>query len=161
MASFNEPQHQFAAGALKGTGLPVEVHLGRTPEIIRLADACMSVSGSVGLELVNQAVPSVVYYQISVTQWLLARLLLKIRHVSLINLLAGAEIVPELLPLRPSGTAIANHVIRWLTNENARAEVRAKMLAVRERVAEPGACARAAEYILHVVQRHEEVGAVD
>ena len=140
VASFNERQRQHATNVLLNSGLPVELHVGRTPEIIRLADACMSVSGSVGLELLNQAVPTVVYYQITLLQWLLRKLALKVRWVSLINLLAGEELVPELVPIQPDSRGIAAPIIRWLTDARARAVVRAKMIELRDRVAEPGAC---------------------
>ncbi len=161
IASFNEPQRRIAAGAFSDSSLPVELHVGRTPEIIRLADACMSVSGSVGLELLNQALPSVIYYQITLTQSLLARFLLKVRHVSLINLLAGEEIVPELLRTRPDGEAVAKPIIHWLTEDSARLDAQAKMMTVRDGVAEPGACARAADYILQTLQLREPVAALD
>ena len=47
-----------------GVRLPIEVHAGRTPELIRLADVAWAVSGSVGLELMVEALPSVVLYKI-------------------------------------------------------------------------------------------------
>ena len=159
VASFNERQRQHATNVLLNSGLPVELHVGRTPEIIRLADACMSVSGSVGLELLNQAVPTVVYYQITLLQWLLRKMALKIRWVSLINLLAGEELVPELVPIRPDSRGIAAPIIRWLTDARARAVVRAKMIELRDRVAEPGACGRAAEYIKQTLQQQESIAA--
>ncbi|MGL5094844.1 MAG: lipid-A-disaccharide synthase, partial [Planctomycetia bacterium] len=43
-------------------GLPLEIHFGRTPEIMHLADAAVSVSGSVSLELLHHGTPSVVMY---------------------------------------------------------------------------------------------------
>jgi len=48
---------------LRGRSLPVEVHAGRTPEIIHLAHSCIAVSGSVGLELLYHGKPSVVTYR--------------------------------------------------------------------------------------------------
>src|SRR5205807_3639073 len=44
-------------------GLPVEVHAGRTPEVIELAHSCIAVSGSVSLELLYRAKPSVIVYR--------------------------------------------------------------------------------------------------
>ena len=44
---------------------PIEVHVGRTPELIHLADCCMAVSGSVSLELLYQTKPTVILYWIS------------------------------------------------------------------------------------------------
>jgi lipid-A-disaccharide synthase len=151
VASFNEDQRRHADGLLANSDLPVELHVGRTPEIIRLATVCISVSGSVGLELLHQALPSVVYYQVTPMQMLSVRLLMKARWISLINLLAGQEIAPELMPARPDGAAAAGHLIHWLTDEAARAKVQRKMELVRDMVAQPGACDRAADYILRAL----------
>src|SRR5206468_7978727 len=56
-----KPQHreQFAA-RMRTTALPAEVFVGRTAEVIALADACLAVSGSVTLELLHGGVPSAV-----------------------------------------------------------------------------------------------------
>ena len=59
VASFSAPQAEAVRGLLPA-GLPVEVHVGRTPEVIELADACLAVSGSVSLELMYRAKPTVV-----------------------------------------------------------------------------------------------------
>ena len=45
-------------------GLPIEVCVGRTPELIHLADCCMAVSGSVSLELLYHTKPTVILYWI-------------------------------------------------------------------------------------------------
>ena len=50
VAAFNERQAATVRAPRPRGRLPVEVHVGRTPEIIELADACISVSGSVSLE---------------------------------------------------------------------------------------------------------------
>ena len=64
VAAFNERQAATARAAMAAEpGLPVEVHVGRTPEIIELADACISVSGSVSLELMYRAKPTVIVYR--------------------------------------------------------------------------------------------------
>src|SRR5262249_7491915 len=52
-----------ARASLRAPGLPIEVHAGWTPEVIPLAHSCISVSGSVSLELLYRARPSVVVYR--------------------------------------------------------------------------------------------------
>ena len=47
------------------SGLPVEVCVGKTPELMRLADCAMAVSGSVSLELLYHTTPTVILYWIS------------------------------------------------------------------------------------------------
>ena len=47
--------------------------------------------------------------------------------------------------------AVSAHVLRWLNDERAYAEVCRELAELRQRVAEPGACERAAEYVLHAL----------
>jgi lipid-A-disaccharide synthase len=61
-----KPQHaEFARRQVEASGLDIEVCVGKTPELIRLADCCMAVSGSVSLELLFQTKPTVIHYAIS------------------------------------------------------------------------------------------------
>jgi lipid-A-disaccharide synthase len=133
---------------LAGSGLPVEVHVGRTPDVIESADACVAVSGSVGLELMCRLKPTVVVYKGSpVLRWLAGRLM-TCEYISLVNLLAGEEVYPEYPTSGDESDAIARHVIEWLTVPAAKEKAVEKLRALRDRVAVPGACERAAEFLL-------------
>jgi lipid-A-disaccharide synthase len=152
VASFNEKQRQMAAAMFAGTGMPVETHCGRTPEIISLARACLSVSGSVGLELLHRAVPSVVHYKVDrFTRGVLAPVLLKVKWISLVNLLANEELFPEFLTSADESDRVAKCLGEWLTDDRAHGSQTGRLEALRRRVAQPGACDRAADYILRVV----------
>src|SRR5579862_2581574 len=65
MANFKDAHRQTTEAHLAGRNLPVEAFVGRTPEIIKAAKACIAVSGSVGLELLYHGTPSVVVYKVS------------------------------------------------------------------------------------------------
>jgi lipid-A-disaccharide synthase len=130
------------------SGLPVEVHVGRTPEVIELADACVAVSGSVSLELMYRAKPTVIVYRMGPVALWLARRLVKLPSFTLVNLLAGEELFPEIATARDESDRIAAHVLGWLNDPARYAELTARIAALRDRVAVPGACDRAAEYLL-------------
>jgi lipid-A-disaccharide synthase len=146
--AFQESQARMAREMLAGSGLPAEVHVGRTPEIIEAADACIAVSGSVGLELTCRLKPTVVVYKGSpVLRWLADRLM-TCEYISLVNLLAGEEVYPEYATSGDESDAIARHVIEWLTVPASREKAVGKLRELRDRVAVPGACERAAEFLL-------------
>lgn len=136
----------------RGPALPVEVHDGRTAEIVRAAHACVAVSGSVGLELLYHGKPAVVVYRmlgridLAVGRWFM-----KCRYISLVNLLAGRELFPEYLSARCEAAAAAGHLLRWLNDPAAYAAVCRELAALRQRVAVPGACDRAADYLLRAL----------
>jgi lipid-A-disaccharide synthase len=148
VAAFNSDQAAVCRNLAFMEGVPAEVNVGRTPELIDLATCCIAVSGSVGLELLNQAKPTVVVYRVSRTfQWIAQRLK-TCQYISLVNLLAGEELYPEHASPADESAAVARHVANWLTDDVARTAVETKLRALKARVAAPGACDRAAEFLL-------------
>ena len=103
-----------------GVRLHIEVHAGRTPELIRLADIAWAVSGSVGLELMMEAVPTVVLYKIRSWELWVARWFIRTPYISLVNLLAGAEVMPEYLTGRDVSPELAAWAGAWLEHPGAR-----------------------------------------
>jgi lipid-A-disaccharide synthase len=142
-------EHRGRVQALLGDSrLPLEVHAGRTPEILELAHCAVAVSGSVGLELLYRGKPSVVLYRVNGWGMLAAWALMRCRYMSLVNLLAGKELYPEFLTRRCEAEAMAGHVLRWLEDRPAYDALCGELAALRGRVAEPGACERAARFVL-------------
>jgi lipid-A-disaccharide synthase len=151
VACFQPGQRQFADAFIQSMQLPISTFTGRTPEIIHLAQACVAVSGSVGLELLYQRKPSVVVYRIGWLDLQVCRLFKTSPYISLVNLLAGKELFPEFLSDRCEAEAVSRHVLGWLNDRPAYEAARAELAALRDRVARPGACARAAEHLLAVL----------
>lgn len=144
-------RHKALAEALiarAAPGLPIDVHAARTPELIRLAEVAWAVSGSVGLELMMEALPTVVLYKVNRLDLLIARPFIKAKYISLVNLLADAEVMPEYLTERDVSTELADWAGRWLARPEERKLASDRLAALRDRVAAPGATERAAEAIL-------------
>ncbi|MHC5537694.1 lipid-A-disaccharide synthase [Singulisphaera rosea] len=135
----------------EGVNLPLVVHAARTPELIRLADVAWAVSGSVGLELMVEALPSVVLYKIRHFDLFVARQFIKTKYISLVNLLADAEVMPEYLTPEDVSGDLAKWARTWLEDPSAREKTVSALKALRDRVAEPGASDRAAQRIVEVV----------
>jgi lipid-A-disaccharide synthase len=148
MACFKPAQRDYAETRLRGRALPVELHVGRTPEILHLAHSCVAVSGSVGLELLYHGKPSVVVYRVGALDLRVGRWFMTAPYISLVNLLAGEELFPEFLTDRCEAEAISRHVVRWLSDRPAYEEICGRLAALRSRVALPGACERTARYVL-------------
>jgi lipid-A-disaccharide synthase len=153
VACYKEAHQEFVQERLSERSLPIEVCTGRTAEIIRLAHTCVAVSGSVGLELLYHGKPTAVLYRVSRFELQLARWLQKTRYISLVNLLADEELFPEFLSHRCQAEAISQHVLRWLNDSVGYQSACRQLAALRSRVAEPGACARASQYIVQALER--------
>ncbi len=148
VACLRPDQQQRVEREAQGLGLPIEVHSGKTPEIIELAESCIAVSGSVSLELLYREKPSVILYRIRWIDLRIGRLFMRCPFITLVNLLAGKEIFPEYLTDRCEAKAISEHILRWLNNPAEHARICAELRSLRERFAGGGACHRAAEFVI-------------
>jgi lipid-A-disaccharide synthase len=133
--------------------LPIEVCVGRTPEIIELSQACIAVSGSVGLELLYRGRPSVVLYRIGRIDLQVSKLFITAPYISLVNMLAEKELFPEFLTDRCEAKAIAGHILSWLNEPKKHQALCDELKDLRTRVAEPGACERAARFVLSKIDK--------
>ncbi len=155
VACFREHHRRQVEERLSALGLPIEAHVGRTPEIIHLAHSCLAVSGSVSLELLYRGKPTAILYRHHWTGIALAHLLKNCRYITLVNLLANKELFPEYFGTGCPAEALADHVLHWLNDRSAYETLCGELAALRERVAVPGACERAAEAVLAMVRQRE------
>jgi lipid-A-disaccharide synthase len=176
IASFKPQQAEIARRKAAEWGLPVDVYLRKTPELIQLADCCLSVSGSVSLELLYYAKPTVILYYISRLAYRVQEQFRNVKYITLVNLLASDELYPKDIspydPLGPEASLVpfpeyltwedksqqmANHVIEWLTNPAERARTVKQLEALRARVGHSGASQTAAEYIIRTLNARPPV----
>jgi lipid-A-disaccharide synthase len=161
------PDVRFLVACLKGqhadyvrdvigpTHLPIEIHFGRTPEIIELAHSCMAVSGSVSLELLYRGKPAAIVYTIHWFIRLISHALLRTKYITLVNLLADKLLFPEYVTVRCVAHQLAGHVLHWLQDLGAYHELCAQLAELKQAVAVPGACERAAAAIVELVRGKE------
>ncbi len=134
-------------------GDQVRPYVGRTAEIIRASDVCMAKSGSVSLELLFHTKPSTIMYQISKADYPIYRTLralgvMAAPYIALVNILAGRELFPEFLTCADVSAAISERLMNWLRDSAACAQTVAELAKLKRLVAQPGAVARTAQYIL-------------
>ncbi len=132
----------------------IQVHAARTPELIRLADLAWAVSGSVSLELMMEALPTVILYKLNRFDLWIARPFIKAKYITLVNLLADAELMPEYLTGRDVSAELAAWAKTWLDDPAARARATANLATLRHDIARPGASQRAAERIVRWFREH-------
>lgn len=155
VASFKESQRSAAAAMAKGFDLPIEFHVGHTPEIIEIADVCLAVSGSVSLELMYRLKPTYIVYKVGRVFRMLAGILMKTKYITLVNLLANEGVFPELYTVSDQSPRIAARMLEWLNDPKALEASVEALRQLRERVAKPGACERAAEFLIEAVAKSQ------
>ena len=108
----------------------------------------------VSLELLYRGKPTVVVYRIGRIDLQVCKIFMRSRFISLVNLLADDEVFPEFLTDRCQAAAMSGHLLRWINEPNPYRAACERLAELRERVAAPGACARAADYVLeHAAHR--------
>ncbi|MEZ6118303.1 MAG: lipid-A-disaccharide synthase [Pirellulaceae bacterium] len=168
IASFNERQAEMATRLVEAASLPIQVCVGRTPELIKAADVCLACSGSVSLELLFHRKPTVIHYKVSRFAFFVQKFFRKVRYITLVNLLAAKEDrycdhgelfepgslaaqhipFPEYLTAEDKTDQMAHHLTQWLTDRSERNRVVKQLDDLAVDFAQAGASNRAAEYIV-------------
>jgi len=141
--------------ALLGDATGVELVDGRAPEVLRSADAAIVASGTATLEAALALTPLVVVYRTSWLSWLIGRLLVRLRFISLVNLLAGRAVVPELLQADCTAERIAAAAEPLLAETPERAAQIEALCAIRAELApagSAGAARRVAEEVVALLE---------
>lgn len=132
--------------------LEVKLVDGRTEEVVGASDAALVKSGTSTLEAGLMLRPMVVVYKLSWLSYLVGRMLVRIAHFALVNILAGRGLVPELLQREASPERMAAEVERLLADRGAREAQLAGLREVRASLGEPGAARRVAEEVAGVMR---------
>lgn len=171
IAAFNEKQAAWARTAVARSGQAVEVHVGKTPELIHVATCCLACSGSVSLELLHHEKPTVILYRVSRLAFEVQKFFRKVKFITLVNLLAtrdpvpgryvphdpdevGAEEtpMPEYLTACDRSSSLARWIIDWLTVPGMLTMKIDQLRRLKRQYAAPGASARAADYLCTQLQ---------
>lgn len=120
-------------------------------ESLAAADVAISSSGTATLECAIAGTPVVVVYRLSPANYWLAKRVVTVPHFSLINIVAGKKVVPELLQHDVNGERIAR-MIREMTAPAEYERIKRELAAVKEKLGAPGASRRAAEEIMKAAQ---------
>ena len=113
--------------------------------LLRAADAAMCKSGTTTLEAAVTLCPLVVAYRTDAITYALARRLVRIPFIGLVNVVAGREIAREFIQRALQPTAVADALEPLLDATNpVRARMIAELAAVRDSLGQPGAAARVA-----------------
>lgn len=129
--------------AYGGTAGPLD--LRPAPAVARWSTAALAASGTVTLELALHDTPMVVAYRMHPLTYALARGLVSVDDVALVNLVHGSRLVPELLQEEAGGEELARAVAPLLEPGAERARVLRGLGRVRRRLGRPGAARRVAD----------------
>lgn len=108
---------------------------GETWDAIAHADLTLAASGTVTTEAALLGAPMVIFYRVHPVTWRIGRPLVRVPFFSIVNLVAGRELAPELIQHRCTPEELAGEALRLLSSEEARLQMRAGLARVRAALA--------------------------
>ena len=117
---------------LRAANTPVDIRVGHGDAIIRWSDLVLTKSGTATLQIARQGKPMVVIFAVPWWQWAFARHLILTRHLALVNILAGKEIVPEFIPFNGSPLPVSRECIDVLSRGERRVEMARELKTIVE-----------------------------
>ena len=137
------------------SGLPEPILVqGKPFEALGAMDTAVVKSGTATLEAALMGVPMVVVYRTSPLTYALASLLADVPHVGLVNIVANERLVPEQVQGDFTPSIVASLLEGNLTADSRSAgELRARLIALRQKLGSPGCFERAAQAVLEVLRR--------
>ena len=141
------------ASRLAKLGLGGEVVRGGRFAAIADSHLAICASGTATLEVGLLGTPTIALYKLSPMTYRAAKLLVKVPHFCLVNLVLGRRVVPELLQREASPEGIARIAGGLLRDRAGIDSMRADLAGLRDALGAPGASERAAAEVLEVMDR--------
>lgn len=134
-------------------GADVVVLRNQTYSILRYATAALVTSGTATLETALFHIPQVVCYYMKTGRFasFVRKLILKIPYISLVNLIAGKEVVPELVAHQMTPENVRKHLLSILPGGTAREQQLQGYEFMARQLGEPGAPKRAARKMVELL----------
>jgi lipid-A-disaccharide synthase len=105
----------------------IQVIEGETWNAIAAADLCLAASGTVTVEAAVLGAPMVTFYRVSPLSWKLGRGWVRVPFLTMVNLIAGRQIVPELMQDDANGARLAAEATTLLNDRVQREEMKTEI----------------------------------
>jgi lipid-A-disaccharide synthase len=103
---------------------PIKVIEGDTWDLLAHADLALAASGTVTIEAALLGTPMVTFYRVTGLSWFMGRFLVQVPYYSMVNLVAGRAVVPELMQNEMNGERLAAEALALLNDAGKREEMR-------------------------------------
>jgi lipid-A-disaccharide synthase len=120
---------------------------GATHEVMAHSDLLWATSGTATLEAAILGTPMVILYRASFLSYLIGRMVVKIPYIGLPNIVAGRNIVPELIQRDARAERIAELAMEILSDAEKRGTMREDLAEARTKLGEKGASERVARIV--------------
>ena len=134
---------------------PVQMSYNQTYALLRNAKAALVTSGTATLETALFQVPEVVCYKGSKVSYWIARKLVKVKYISLVNLIMDKIVVKELIQDEFTETLLEKELNRILNYSGAILELKKNYAELIAKLGGSGASAKTAELMIHYLKNEK------
>ena len=138
---------------LQAYSVPVTVTEGHNYDLMQICTACIAASGTATLETALMNVPTVLIYKVAPVTYGIGKVLIKIDHIGLPNIMAKRRIIPELLQGEVTPENIERELGKILDDGAVYTQMKADLAQVKVELGAPGAVQRVADVIASVAMK--------
>jgi lipid-A-disaccharide synthase len=117
------------------SGASIQLLEGKTWDVLVCADVALAASGTVTIEACLLETPMVTFYRVNSLSWWMGKALVRVPFYSMVNLVAGRRIVPELIQDQMTAESLAREALALLENMVAREAMRRNLAEVAGKLA--------------------------
>jgi lipid-A-disaccharide synthase len=129
---------------LKAVPLRIPIVENERYDAVNACDLAWTASGTATVETALLLKPMIIVYRLSWITYALARMLVNVKHAGMVNIMAGKEVVPELIQADFTAERVVNKTRSLLENRELRERIVRKLVTLREKLGTPGAADRVA-----------------
>ncbi|MFN5416516.1 MAG: lipid-A-disaccharide synthase [Flavobacteriia bacterium] len=129
----------------------VKIIHGKTYDILSISEAAIVTSGTATLETALFEIPEVVCYKASPISYSIAKKLIKIKFISLVNLIMDKEVVKELIQHECNSQAIQQELNQLIKGGDKREKVLSEYKLLKEKLGSGGASKKVAQSLLKTI----------
>ena len=134
---------------------PIEIKIFRRniSQVLGICDVALVASGTATLETAIMGIPMVIVYKVSPSSYWMGKIVIKVPHIGLPNLVAGEEVVPELIQSEVTANRLAHEALTILQHDDIRKNMIKKLQGIRQILGSGGASDRTAKIALKMMEK--------
>lgn len=147
----NTVERRLFEEILSRSAAKVPIAEENTYNVLHACDLAWTASGTATLETALMLRPMIIIYRLAWLTYVLARLLVRVRHIGMVNIVAGKPVAPELIQSDVTAERIIGESLTILKDPNLRERMVKQLAEVREKLGSPGASDRVADIALSMM----------
>jgi lipid-A-disaccharide synthase len=136
---------------LKRVPLRIPIVEDERYDAVNACDLAWTASGTVTVETALLLKPMIIVYRLSWITYALARMMVNVKHIGMVNIMADKQVVPELIQADFTAERVAKKTRALLEHRDRRDRIVGKLISLREKLGTPGAADRVANIAMSMM----------